>query len=111
MDLDSSSSNFYEKRNIAVGFKVMCSSAHKVFLCMHMRAHIYTHTHIPLKHTPHTCITYISKAAATVSMMASVHQKAQCVTWLAKNKSTAKVQHNFCHTHGRDPPVSKAIWL
>jgi hypothetical protein len=69
------------------------------------------HTHTSCKHNPCACIMYISKATTTVSMMASVQQKAQCVIWLAQSKSTATVQHNFHHTHGRDPPVSKAIWF
>jgi hypothetical protein len=111
MDLVSRSNNFYEKRDIEVGHAVMCSTMHKVFLRMRMCAHAHTDTHTSFKHNPCACITYISTATTTVSMMASVQQKAQCVIWLAQSKSTATVQHNFHHTHGRDPPVSKAIWF
>jgi hypothetical protein len=102
MDLESRSNNFYEKRAIEVGFAVMCSSMHSFLMCAHR--HLFAHT-------PCACMTHLSAATATVSMMASVQNKAQCVTWLAKSKSTVTVQHNFCHTHTGDPPVSKAIWL
>jgi hypothetical protein len=115
MDLVSRSNNFFEKRDLEMGFAVMCSPMHKFVLrmrkCVRACARARSLTHTSFKHTPCTCITYLRKVTATVSMMASVQQKAQCVTWLAKSTSTATVQCNFCHTCGRDPSVSKAIWF
>jgi hypothetical protein len=99
MDLVLTNNNF-EKRNRELAFAAARSSTQ----CFLKQAHIHTYS----MHTYNMLPAAVSTATATVIIMVRMQEIHSISFGWPKAKPTVTVQHNFHHTHGRNP-VSKVI--